>query len=145
MVFRPSRVLSCVMFCLDEIVSLSLSRNLSAVDRIFSGSSPSVDHAGDLGLLGVLPLSILLAEEPFGLLSFDSPGPSVVSSPARLPRWLSSALSLFLAVYLSRFLSYGSPFGLLSLSIPLVGGSGHLRDASLRGSHWQPIRRRRSI
>nr|VDC95208.1 unnamed protein product [Brassica oleracea] len=97
------------------------------------------------GLSGVLPLSILLAEEPFGLLSLDSPGPSVVSSPARLPRWLSSALSLFLAVYLSRFLSYGSPFGLLSLSIPLVGGSGHLRDASLGGSHWRPICRRRSI
>lgn len=112
--FRPSRVLSH-LFVLPRRNRVSLSQNLSAVERIFSGSSPSVDLAGDLGLLGVLPLSILLAEEPFGLLSLDSLGPWVVSSLACLSRWLSSALSLFLALYLSRFLSYGSPFGLLSL------------------------------
>ncbi|KAF2605120.1 hypothetical protein F2Q70_00025114 [Brassica cretica] len=67
------------MFPRRNSVFLSLSRILSAVDRIFSGSSPSVDLAGDLGFLGVLPISIPLVEKPFGLLSLDSSGRSQVN------------------------------------------------------------------
>ena len=145
MVFRPSRVLSCVMFCLDEIVSLSLSKPLR----------------GGLDLLRLVSLgwSRQRSRSARRSTSLDSPRWGTLwASLSRFP-WsigglfsgssssvaLVSVVSLLGGVSLSIPLLWVTLWPSLSLSIPLVGGSGHLRDASLGGSHWRPICRRRSL
>lgn len=105
MVFRPSRVLSCVMFCLDEIVSLSLSKPLR----------------GGLDLLRLVSLgwSRRRSRSPRRSTSLDSPRWGTLwASLSRFP-WsiggLFSGSSSSVAL-----VSVVSLLGGVSLSIPLL-------------------------